>query len=278
MAARCFLPTSRRGVAPLELVLALPLLVSLLALLFTIADAAIKANTSVIAARADAWSRRDRPESKDALLFQSAATSRSLIHGSVEVPTRSFLAEIGASTAKAEHAVMGGSWDHGAIDLNRQPSYQLYDRVGADSAAALETQSTGGIPAIVAALPNYQDTIAEATAWVAPLKGSIGPKLKEAQRQLDELRGQIPQINSAIERWEKEVEQLRRSANKKSGDVLGKVFGSKNGATKALDKAEETLETLKRTREELEKAVDLLEKGIEKAKRGQTLIDQMQGV
>lgn len=301
MAARCFLPTSRRGVAPLELVLALPLLVALLALLFTIADASIKANTSVIAARADAWSRRDNQKTKDALQFRSGATSHKLIHGNAEVATRSFLADIGASTAKAEHAVMGGSWDHRDIDLNSPPSYRLYARVGAGSIAELGAQLAGGIQVAVDSLPDYRATISEANNLAESVTGNVKAEINKSQAALNRLETEtIPQLETEITKLEQRIDQ-----HAEKGDVTDKVdeyrrlhlmkvqrgnvlpptaeqrhrqlredLADADGTLpNSIERHVEKQRELRERREEAEHR----RAGIEKAKRGQTLIDQMQG-
>lgn len=112
----------RRGLATLEFVMCLPLLVILWLVLVWV-GAVFNEQTLVIAeARNKAWTGRDRV-AQHPFDFDRDGTAEGSVQRRVAV---SFL----HADVHSSHAVLAGAWDHLAVPLDRQPHWDLYGRLG----------------------------------------------------------------------------------------------------------------------------------------------------
>lgn len=202
-----------RGLASLELVLALPLLLMLLAVVFFLGDGMIKANQTVVAARADAWSQRGSRPSADPFAFTRSSTERSLVNGAAEETIRSNAAIGLLSEATAEHTVMSGAWDYRDIDLNRPPSYAVYAKVassGVVSTASMANQllSNGLQGLLQQAFASVADSVGvrqgkidEGRRGASQVKTAGQAEIKKEQDKVTQLETQtIPQLEEKIGR------------------------------------------------------------------------------
>lgn len=110
--ARFLAPPARRGLASLELVLSLPLIVSMALLIFAVGRAGLGKTEVAVRARSEAWSARRDATGAPALRMATAQADAAAVEktASKTVPLAPAL-NLGESTAVSRHAVLAGVWD-----------------------------------------------------------------------------------------------------------------------------------------------------------------------
>lgn len=206
----------RRGLATLEFIMCLPLLV-LLWLLLVWVGAVVNERTLVIAeARNEAWTRRDDAGGRP-FEFDRDETAEGSARRQVAV---SFL----NVDVHASHVVFAGSWDHRAVPLDRQPHWDLYGRLGA---SGLDSRIQGAL----GALNSLDGRIASLIA------GSIGGDLMKIQG----LGGSIQSSGGGLQN---RIEEARREQQRKDREEADAREREVEVARRKVDDLEAQLEAI----------------------------------
>jgi len=113
----------RGGIAPLEVLLVLPVLILLWLVIFQIGFCYIRQAEVTVTARSSAWRQRAK-EKGEPFTFENQGSQ-----GRIEKTSTGSVKISGISAAfpdaRSRHTVMAGTWSHPDIDLNEQPNFQL---------------------------------------------------------------------------------------------------------------------------------------------------------
>lgn len=190
---------ARRGMAPLEFVMALPVLLLLIVGITWLGFSVIGQTEVLIEARNKAWKRRFEDASKKPLMFPSGVSVAKNPFYSVEADyvTETSTKKVDVSPMfsrlpgpRASHTILAGSWDYRAMPFDKAPEWELLAKAAANG------------------------TTGDLQTWLTKLKDPLG--------QLKDLGGSILADNS---RRTSEVESS--DAGSGSGPNGGKVDQAK---------------------------------------------------
>lgn len=116
---------SRQGIASLEVVMALPIIMLLWMFIFWVGLFFLNYTEVTIGARREAWIKRDQPrQSADAFDFGKIDA----VSETQRRPTK--FGPFGQVAVEHTHEALVGSWDYRTIPLDRQMHWELYTRLG----------------------------------------------------------------------------------------------------------------------------------------------------
>lgn len=225
----------RRGIATLELAMALPVILLLLVALLTLGSAGTALTGATIKARNDAWrARSDVSAADSALRFSRESTTETLVSRTATQQAVVVSPRISLAAANPQHTVLGGSWDHTDLPMDSPPNWDLYPRLGEDLASQLATTLSG-----VDSIRDLLERIAE----------SLVPEIGNARQMIDQFDGMQGEIAGKAR---SELEGALNAAKMLLSDLKNKLIG-------LLDPTE-----IAKIKDEIEKALDRI-KAIEKA-------------
>lgn len=115
-----------RGIATLELVMALPVILTLLVALVWLGFAVIGQAEVTVEARYKAWSQRFEPWSQSTFAFSADQQASGDATTAVEV---SPLLD-GFGDPQSQHTIEQANWDHRSVEFRAVPNWKLYAEVG----------------------------------------------------------------------------------------------------------------------------------------------------
>lgn len=197
-------PSCRRcGLATIEFVMALTVLLLLVVALLWSGAVLRNAAVATVAARHDAWrQRRDaRPRT-----FDYADVDGGRVTGAAERPVRISPLLDGRVLPRAETAVHGGSWDHRAEKLERSPNRRLYP--------VLLRQAVAGLADIDGLLGGLTSGLAENVQTDGQL-ADIQDAAEAADKKIGDLKKKAEEAETAAKQaarqeWERMLEPLAR--------------------------------------------------------------------
>jgi len=214
----------RRGVAPLEFSLSLPVLLIVMVCVFWLGTAMYKLNEVTVQARNKAWKKRYTQPRSEPFRFD--------VEGRVEGQSRQ---RVGVSPlfesfapASSKHTVMAGAWDHRQLQRFRmneqQPSWNLVRQLGSSVVRGEMNNALSQFlrdirqlkfsgSALMALVRNRFPRFAQLEAMMNRVKGLLGEqsqKLNDAKRRARERADRIIGNNrTEIENLQKEVQGLQ---------------------------------------------------------------------
>jgi hypothetical protein len=213
--------------ATLEFCMALPFLALLMVGITWLGFSVIAQTEALVEARNKAWQKRFDNPGQEPLLFSAGlvVAKNPLYSYDKDYVTESVTKEVNVSPIfsampppKATHTVLGGSWDHRAMDMNSPPNIKLYGKAIANSATAdIQTQlgnltnllgslEQAGAAALAQALlgnSNFQQKSQEAQstggAGDAETKQQQKEDKEKLEQRLADLGGVINPLNNRVE-------------------------------------------------------------------------------
>jgi hypothetical protein len=264
----------RRGMATLEFVLALPVLLTLMVAMTWLGFAVIGQTEVTVRARNQAWKRRFEDAGKQPLLFPTAR-----VPGVAEYPeaqdyvTEKASTQVNVSPAfnrlpspESTHTVIAGSWDHRAMPMNEPPSWKLH-------MVAVANAKTAGFQTTIGNLENLVDNLQDSAASVLAEQLGLGNLLDglgngiesgggaakdetERQRQAEKQRltERRSDLVTQISQTDKEINELRIAYAKKLAE--NDPDKSKEEKQVELDRISQNIDLLKGKRQRLESELD----------------------
>lgn len=202
--ARARRPTCvRAGLAAIEFVMALTVILFLLVALVWIGRVAANTVKATVAARHQAWTRRPQAQPRS---FDFTDLEGGRVQGEATAPVRVSPLFDGLILPRAEQTISGGSWDHRRERLARSPNRQLYPVL------LQSTLATGaaGLAEVEGLLASFADQVTD---------GLENDREAEAFRRDEELRRreqerirqrQEAEQARANERWNQEFDKTIR--------------------------------------------------------------------
>jgi len=220
------LTVSRRGSAPLELMMFMPMYVILLAVFLAIASHSRERTAVTTAVRHQSWMRRgDIGEQTETLpLNENQMTLAGILRGSQEAtgglvqeegtgqPSRRFMSFIPAGRFHFEHAIVTDPWDHRVLkfaDHRQHPALSLDQRCSAFGSVSTGIMSgLGGVSASLSGLAGQ-------------LKQQIHTRRQQALREMNASEQRLNQIlQDAEQEREGLIDQLRAAEQDEQPNVV----------------------------------------------------------
>ena len=284
-------PFTRRGMATLEFVMALPILLVLMVGITWLGFSVIGQTETLVEARNKAWKRRFEDKAKNPLVFPAGllvATNPFYSHDddyvseTVTKPVDVSPVFSAMPSPQAKHTILAGSWDHKAIDLNNRPDLELYVRVAANAVTGdIQTQLGNLSQLIDSVQQSGVAAIAQAFTQATDLKnqgsnsesvgasGDSATKEKERQdkqalqEQQSELGGVINPLNNQVmpvdggqlEQTIEETNQLERELFQKQQATPETDEAKERERLAELARLERRIRLLKNKRQRIESEV-----------------------
>ena len=277
-------PTRRRaGLAAIEFVMALTVILFLLVTLVWIGRVAANTVQATVAARHEAWTRRRQAQPRS---FDFTDLEGGRVEGAATAPVHVSPLFDGMILPRSEQTIIGGSWDHRRERLSRSPNRRLYPvllRAVLASAAtdladlegllgSLANQVTDSIAEEIAGnellqeieqmRETFEDLVQQAKEKVKAVKEQVQEKIAAIIRRFEEARDRARLAVTAIDR---ELEALDRrisehaaakpqdAAHRTEADRLGR---QRDDLRRARSEADEKLRTLENLLEKARQATE----------------------
>jgi len=216
----------RRGIAPLEMVMALPIIILLWAFIFWLGLFFLNWTDVTVGARREAWLKRDQPSSRaDAFDFKKIDTVKENQRRPVK------FGPFGNNPVPEHtHEVLVGAWDYRAIPLDRQMHWELYPRLGGKMLAGKWDLLRGQLDVgkqMISGLTNVNSAAsflgeggqyADIVNQQGSLNGAFGQKLDSAKL---ESAGKIKELRDKAGQLESDRKQIVDSREQLTQEVRG---------------------------------------------------------
>ncbi len=246
---------ARRGIATLELVMCMPVLLLLMIGIVWLGLSVIGQASVIVEARHKAWEKRFDEGTQKPLRFLSDDFAEE--NATTNVNMGPLFNDV--SSPKSSHDVAIDTWDHGSLEMNNVPNWELY-------VTAAVNAKTGGLQV------QYEDArgklrslqqiasrqIVEEMANVIrealedPLgvfKGQAGDSERsandESEREKRKLKRRIDQLEDEIEKTEEHVRDMKDELKDAEGDA-------KKSLESRIEVGENKVKRLKKSLERLE--------------------------
>lgn len=263
----------RRGVAPLELVVALPLLMLLAALIVNAAAGGVAVGEATVAARTEAFrvARANHSGDITRFVFDETLTAQDVVSASAQKQEKVPPA-LGTSTltGNAQLAVLQNTWDARELNLN-QPVNLTFIGQAAAAGGAGEVLSAlnsfqeiartvenlfGNLDSLIEQLSGTPNALSQLDGLLEQAKQELEAKVGEFQGKLDEAKGKLAGVVSDIEKTKKMLEDARRDLKDKPEDLkkreeelnkeLDRLGGERKKAEDAVQGAQFDVDTFKK--------------------------------
>jgi hypothetical protein len=223
---------SRRGIAPIEFAMSLPILLLLIVGIVWLGYIVVGQSQVIVQARTNAWAHRFENRSNAPLEFPTAIGSAAnpLYDAEKDHATERATKEVHVSkvydhfaTPKSSHTVLAGSWDHRALPFNGFPEFELM----------AETMARGG-------MGNAQQVLNEIFNVSSQLENSFNTAKSTIENQAKSLASSLipgggaglpsgPELGSNLDGGQQAGKQNqandKAAAQQKLKDLGGRVDG-----------------------------------------------------
>ncbi|QGJ70680.1 Hypothetical protein PBC10988_23780 [Planctomycetales bacterium 10988] len=281
----------RKGMAPLEMVMSLPIMVGLFVLLLVVCDAAKQKALVITESRQAAWVQRDAKQADQVFFFGFRNGGDDMVAGaeSREVMSPQFLGNF--ADARSSHEVMGGAWDFDELPLDSPVHFEEMGLVAVGgnvnqagaivgSLESLFTSLDVGQLASMAAnalgIGNQFDQLLDGidNANLQKAKDAIQKELDKAKNLVNKLKEQIQEVKGKIEEAKQKITEAKETfdnALEQAQDALDEILDDPDATPEQIDEAkekfneikEELTDTLEETQDQLEGAIEAFEEQIE---------------
>jgi hypothetical protein len=196
----------RTGLAAIEFVMALTVILLLLVALLWIGQVAANTVGAAVEARHDAWTRRPRARPRS---FDFTDLEGGRVQGTATVPVRVSPLFDGLILPRAEQIITAGSWDHRVERFERSPNRRLYP-VLLRTALASEAADMADVDGLLA---SFADRITAAADQDREAE-SFRRDEERQRRELDRIRRErAAELDRANQRQRAEIEGMIRAAD-----------------------------------------------------------------
>jgi hypothetical protein len=243
---------TRRGLATLELALALPVLAVMAAVLFVAARAGLARLEATLDARQKAWKQRHGAPPGGSLAIRPGPEE--LVKGEASHPIKrpAILGAIVPHEAQAQHSVLAGSLDYHSIPLNNPPELTFAQVMagtllpnGGDSLAGLvpnasdlSSQLEGQLSGMMNLVDAKNQQIANAKQNLANAQQQLAQRRRDLQNQIKQAEQQVQGLSRDVDRFKKQLTDLDNQRTQAEG-IKDKTKRKK--ALDAIDRQEKTI-------------------------------------
>ncbi len=265
----------RRGLAELELVMVLPVILGFVFIMLWLGLSMRDQCLAVVEARHDAWSEREGNE-EAALRF----AEENVVSRKAERSVNYFRFTKQLPPAQATQSVIGGSWDHRQLNLNRSPNLtvlrKLMTNSGKDAASAFGNllQQLPDLSNQLGNLVNgFQSEMSSAQSQLQEAKQRAKEKVQESidkmEKQIQDLQNQVQGVDKGLN--ENQSQSQKNEVRIKELDQEAKRDGLTDDEKKEIQKMRKEIQTdqdrLQREQGDLEKKRDKLTMDLNKSQK-----------
>jgi hypothetical protein len=206
----------RAGLAAIEFVMALTVILFLLVALMWIGRVAVNSVQASVAARHDAWTRRPQAQPRS---FDFTDLEGGRVHGAATAPVSVSPLFDGWILPRAEQTIVGGSWDHRRERLSHSPNRRLYPVLLRNTLAS----GAAGLTDLEGAMASFAGRV---TAGIGNDQMAEAVRHDEESRRgaEEQIRQQLKQQQAqANEAWNQEIEKSIRDINAQKDSERQKV-------------------------------------------------------
>ncbi|HEY1064722.1 MAG TPA: TadE/TadG family type IV pilus assembly protein [Pirellulales bacterium] len=255
---------ARRGEAPLEFVMVLPLIVFFLGGILWMGFFMDAHSRVAVRARHAAWKHRDEPGSGPAYRFRAEDPVEEDASESVK-----FSIFTNLPPARSRHAVLVGAWDHRRSPLDSQPNWKLYTTLTTEAGRGAVQQAlaqlnvvSGGLPDVAQLINEQVRGIEEKLSFIQQ-SGFDRQAQREAaaerdrqRRRADDLGRESAELGGQIER-ERQAQKLADERLKQLDEDLKDSTLTDDEREKLEDRRAEEKQESERARKEAERLEEL---------------------
>ena len=216
----------RRGIAPLELALALPILMVMMSIIFGVCSVTETRMMTTTAARNNAFEKRHKPWEHAAQTLELSEVQKvakilgpspvmpakgGLVSGTAaSVPTGMFgpLSKLTLST-QSERFVLGGGWDYQEIKFTKHNALTLTDKAKYFGMSSSEINAFKGLGSFGAGFASGGS--------VGQLQVQVQQALRDARQEvtarLAEIQRQLKQLSSQLSQQKQQLANLQKTPN-----------------------------------------------------------------
>lgn len=193
----------RTGLAAIEFVMALTVILFLLVALLWIGRVAVNSVQATVAARHEAWNRRPQAQPRS---FDFTDLEGGRVRGAATVPVSVSPLFDGMILPRAEQTIIGGSWDHRRERLSRSPNRQLYPVLLRNALAS----GAGGLADVGGLLAAFADNVTGGLENDREAEVFRQDQEKQQREQQQIRQRQAEAEAQAKEKWNQELENTIR--------------------------------------------------------------------
>ena len=248
--------SSRRGLAAVEFVMVLPLVLFLLLGLLWAGGVAWRSGDVAVKARQEAWRRKAAAVHGP---FDFADQSGGHVTATKESPVVVAAAVDGPFVPRSTHHDRGGGWHHPAVDMDRTPNWKL-QALALRGTAANVVNEIAAVLSSASALPGLlpgaiKDAIASQIAAEFPMLGSLLGALQQAKNDADAEKERVKAAETArlgqeLAAAQKQLTEAKERLTRLEADIRDAETRLAKAADGERQQLEDRLRTLRRQADE----------------------------
>ena len=264
----------RRGLAELELIMVLPIILGFVCIMLWIGLVMRDQCQAIVVARHSAWLERAGGE-QQALRF----ADENVISRTAERSVEYFWFAKGLRPTEATQSVIGGSWDHRQLNLNRSPNLKVLRKLmsnsGSDAMSAFDN--------LLNQLPDLSNQLSglvtgfqnEMSSAQSQLYDAMDTARKKVQESIDQMQKQVEDMQKQVQGIDQGLNQNQSQSQKnedriKQLDQEAKRDGLTDDKKKEIEKMRKEIEKeqvrLRKEQSELKKQKENLAKELNQSK------------
>jgi len=214
----------RRGIAPLELALALPILMVMLSIIFGVCSVTETRMMTTTAARNNAFEKRHKPWEHDAQTLELSEVQKvaKILGPSPRMPAKGGLVSGNAASAptgmfgplseikrdpQSERFVLGGGWDYQEIEFKKHNALTLTEKAKYFGLSSSKINAFKGLGSFGAGFAGGGS--------IGQMQGQVQQALQDARREvtarLAEIQRQLRQLSSQLSQQKQQLANLRKN-------------------------------------------------------------------
>lgn len=206
----------RRGTAPVEFVMALPMLLSMFILIMTVGAVNIARLDSTVKSRAESWADRPNKKSNRPLAYLSSTSKDDVFEKTSTVVPRYPSPKMTFGSATSKHAVLGGAWDHRELLKGDGPHWGDMAKASIGGATnqigSLLDQFSNGFD--LSQLPSLGEVAGGLAGSLLDQQDSVNEQFEEeAQKQKEANKKNIEKLEKRNQELAAEKAQLQKELN-----------------------------------------------------------------
>lgn len=287
MAGEILLNGHRSGVASLEVVLVLPILLLLFIVLLWMGMASSQQADVSVVARYKAWDQRNAQKANP---FDFKDAEQGEVAGSAKSPVKLSPIMDDWASPQSKHVLLAGAWQSPHVDLNESPNWNRYNELAGKGASQKLNEVDNLLKEFSAKIGEAISTQVQSQVdALNPFKELLDDRGEEANGQIEQKKSEENQkAKAALEEQQSSVRLRREKAEADQASLEKKLSNSKSVERprimsliekekkktapddKELKRLEKELENLEKRIVELEETeIPKLKKGIESLKKAE---------
>lgn len=233
-------PRDRNGIATLEFVFSLPVLMFMMAGIFSLGFKGKSESAVATTARNEAWIKRPSPPSSARPLAVVSDAAADTVEADTEEQFRIWLVFSASNTAKSSAAVLTGTWDHTQVRgiARKGPHFSVLKNMTANSVS--------GLGAFARQLRTFEDLLnfnISMSSVASRATSQLSSQLSGLQQQAASLRQTIRTLHASLDAAKRAFSVLSE---------IAKLSGTGRRLAREIDRLTEKIDQMQDALEQIE--------------------------